>query len=102
MGLAADMALLAATLSAGATLVQVSRRVRRRAGSLQVSHSPHAASTVLAVRDFEPTAFGTTATVTVATVTRGCMAGSTIRTGGGILVRRTTRNSNTKLAWRMR
>src|SRR5580693_7226995 len=82
----------AATHSVGDTPALVLHRDHPRAALLPVHPSPRAASIVAliilaSVCDSEPTASGTTATDTGIMVTRGCMAGSTIRTGGGILVR---------------
>lgn len=92
----------ASTGSAAHTRVQVLPRVRLRVAQFLVSHSPHAASAVLALRDCELSVSGTTARGLVAadgSAIRGDMQVPTILTGGGILVPLMTRISNTRRAW---
>src|SRR5580700_2675727 len=94
----------AATLSVGATPVRVSRPALPRAALLLVLQFLLAGSAVALiilapVCGLEPAASGTTASVTVFTVLRGCTVDSTIRTGGGILIRGSTTTSNMRLAW---
>jgi len=95
--------------------VLVRRRVRSPLARLRVRHSPLEASTgaliagsiVTAESDSELTASELTVTTTATgvwalTLIRGDTRVRSIRTGGGIRVRRMTRISNTRLAWRTR
>lgn len=99
----ADFLARAVMHSAGRTPGQGLARIHFRV-PLRVSLSLHVVTTTLAGFDSEATASRITATVTGVSVTDLPLVtrASTIRTGGGIRVPRSTTISNIRLVWRTR